>query len=114
MKADQYGMVDKKGNVVLEAKYDFIIGDSVEPNDIIVLGVIDSINKNIPYTTNAYVKCDFCASTVPTDEFWNVFTGDAERIFDIRKSEFKNEIHLTLDDGIRKNIERELGLRKTP
>ena len=54
------------------------------------------------------------ASLVPEDEFWNVFTGDTERIFDIRKSEFKNKIHLTLDDGIRKNIERELGLRKTP
>ena len=54
------------------------------------------------------------ASTVPAEEFWNVFTGDAERIFDIRESEFKNKIHLTLDDGIRKDIERELGLRKTP
>ena len=51
------------------------------------------------------------ASTVPADEFWNVFTGDAERIFDIRESEFKNEMHLTLDEGIRKKIERELGLR---
>ena len=45
------------------------------------------------------------ASTVPADEFWNVFTGDAERIFDIRESEFKNKIHLTLDERIIKNIE---------
>ena len=51
------------------------------------------------------------ASTVPADEFWNVFTGDAERIFDIRESEFKNKIHLTLDERIIKNIERDLGLK---
>ena len=51
------------------------------------------------------------ASRVPVEEFWDVFSSDAERIFDIRVSEFKNEIHLTLDERIRKNIERELGLR---
>ena len=51
------------------------------------------------------------ASTVPADEFWNVFTGDAERIFDIRESEFKNKIHLTLDERIIKNIERDLELK---
>jgi hypothetical protein len=51
------------------------------------------------------------ASTVPAEEFWNVFTGDAERIFDIRESEFKNKIHLTLDERIIKNIERDLGLK---
>ena len=51
------------------------------------------------------------ASTVPAEEFWNVFNGDAGRIFDIRESEFKNKIHLTLDEGIIKNIERELGLK---
>ena len=51
------------------------------------------------------------ASRVPAEEFWEVFSGDAERIFDIRVSDFKNEIHLTLDERIRKNIERELGLR---
>lgn len=51
------------------------------------------------------------ASRVPIEEFWDVFSSDAERIFDIRVSEFKNEIHLTLDERIRKNIERELGLR---
>ena len=61
----KFGLVDKQGNVVLEAKYDFIIGDSVEPNDIIVLGVIDSVNKKIPYTTNAYARaiCLSCASS---------------------------------------------------
>ena len=47
------------------------------------------------------------ASLVPEDEFWNVFTGDAKIIFDIRESEFKNKIHLTLDEGIRKHVERE-------
>ena len=51
------------------------------------------------------------ASTVPAEEFWNVFTGDAERIFDIRESELKNKIHLTLDERIIKNIERDLGLK---
>jgi len=50
-------------------------------------------------------------SRVPVEEFWDVFSSDAERIFDIRVSEFKNEIHLTLDERIRKNIERKLGLR---
>ena len=43
-----------------------------------------------------------------------VSSGDANIIFDIRESELKNKIHLILDDGIRKDIERELGLRKTP
>ena len=47
------------------------------------------------------------ASTVSTNDFWNVFTGDAKIIFDIRESEFKNKIHLTLDEGIRKHVERE-------
>ena len=51
------------------------------------------------------------ASTVPAEEFWNVFNGDAERIFDIRESELKNKIHLTLDERIIKNIERDLGLK---
>lgn len=51
------------------------------------------------------------ASTVPAEEFWNVFNGDAGRIFDIRESEFKNKIHLTLDERIIKNIERDLGLK---
>ena len=51
------------------------------------------------------------ASTVPAEEFLNVFTGDAERIFDIRESELKNKIHLTLDERIIKNIERDLGLK---
>ena len=50
------------------------------------------------------------ASTVPTDEFWNVFTGDAERIFDISKSEYKNRLHLVLDDRIRKYIEQKKGI----
>ena len=47
------------------------------------------------------------ASRVPVEEFWDVFSSDAERIFDIRVSEFKNEIHLTLDERIRKHVERE-------
>ena len=51
------------------------------------------------------------ASTVPAEEFWNVFNGDAGRIFDIRESEFKYKIHLTLDERIIKNIERDLGLK---
>jgi hypothetical protein len=50
------------------------------------------------------------ASTVPTDEFWNVFTGDAENYFDIWKTENEKELSLTLDNAIRKQIERELGV----
>lgn len=48
------------------------------------------------------------ASTVPADEFWNVFSGDAEKYFDIRKSENEKELSLTLDNTIRKRLEREL------
>ena len=50
------------------------------------------------------------SSTVSTEEFWNVFSGDAENYFDIRKAENEKELSLTLDDAIRKRIERELGV----
>lgn len=48
------------------------------------------------------------SSTVSAEEFWNVFTGDAENYFDIWKSEDENKLSLTLDNTIRKQIEREL------
>ena len=50
------------------------------------------------------------ASTVSTNDFWNVFTGDAENYFDIWKTENDNMLSLTLDDNIRKRIEKELGI----
>ena len=50
------------------------------------------------------------ASSVSANEFWNVFTSDVENIFDVGKSEFRNELHLTFDERIRKNIEQKLGL----
>ena len=42
------------------------------------------------------------SSTVSAEEFWNVFTGDAENYFEIWKSEDKNKLSLTLDNNIRK------------
>ena len=50
------------------------------------------------------------SSTVPAEEFWNVFSGDAENYFDIWKTENEKKLSLTLDDAIRKRIERELCL----
>jgi len=50
------------------------------------------------------------SSTVSAEEFWNVFSGDAENYFDIWKSEDENKLSLTLDNTIRKQIERELGV----
>lgn len=47
-------------------------------------------------------------SRVPTNVFWNVFTGDAYDFFQIEKSEKENELVLILDDVIRKEIEREI------
>lgn len=47
------------------------------------------------------------ASLVPADEFWNVFTGDAEKFFDIMPTEDKKELSLILDERIRKHVERE-------
>lgn len=50
------------------------------------------------------------SSTVSAEEFWNVFSGDAENYFDIWKIDNEKELSLTLDDTIRKRIEGELGL----
>lgn len=50
------------------------------------------------------------SSTVSAEEFWNVFTGDADKYFDIWKTENDNMLSLTLDDNIRKRIEKELGI----
>jgi len=50
------------------------------------------------------------SSTVSAEEFWNVFSGDAENYFDIWKTENDNMLSLTLDDNIRKRIEKELGI----
>ena len=48
------------------------------------------------------------SSRVPAEEFWNVFTGDADKYFDIWKTENEKELSLTLDDKLRKRIEREI------
>ena len=50
------------------------------------------------------------SSTVSAEEFWNVFSGDAETYFDIWKTGNEKELSLTLDKAIRKQIERELSL----
>lgn len=50
------------------------------------------------------------SSRVSPDEFWNVFSGDAEKYFDIRKTENEKELSLVLDNDVRKWIEIELGL----
>ena len=44
-------------------------------------------------------------------EFWNVFSGDAEDFFDIRKTEDENESYLVLDEGIRKYIAKESAVK---
>ena len=48
------------------------------------------------------------SSRVPAEKFWNVFTGDAEKYFDIWKTENEKELSLTLDNAVRKYIEREI------
>lgn len=47
------------------------------------------------------------ASRVPIEEFWNVFTGDAEKFFDTMPTEDKKDSSLVLDERIRKYVERE-------
>lgn len=46
------------------------------------------------------------SSRVPVDEFWNVFSSDAERYFEIWHIKGKFELSLILDDVTRKSIER--------
>ena len=46
------------------------------------------------------------ASRVPVEEFWNVFSGDAERYFEIWHIKGTFELSLILDDVTRKSIER--------
>ena len=55
------GLLDNNGNVVIKATYDFVFGDSIEPDDIIVMGVITGINDKNPYSVNPYVRCSFSA-----------------------------------------------------
>ena len=50
-------------------------------------------------------------SFVPIEEFWNVFSGDAEKYFGIRRTKNKSKLTLILDEKIRKHIEQKLGLR---
>lgn len=47
----------------------------------------------------------------PVVEFWNMFSGDAEKYFEIRESDDKNKLYLILDSGIRRYVEQGLGLR---
>ena len=47
------------------------------------------------------------ASRVPIEEFWNVFTGDTKKFFDIMPTEDKLDLSLVLDERIRKHVERE-------
>lgn len=47
-------------------------------------------------------------SFVPVDDFWNVFTGNACKYFQISKTENGKELVLIIDDILRKQIEREI------
>ena len=58
------GLMDKNGNVIQEAKYDFVFSESIEPDDIVVLGTIIDINDKIPYSAKPYIKCTFNAYNV--------------------------------------------------
>lgn len=51
-------------------------------------------------------------SIVPSDEFWNVFTGDANRFFSIRESENKGKLTLLLHSSVKIEIEKEFLLDK--
>ena len=53
-------------------------------------------------------------SIVPSDEFWNVFTGDANRYFSIRESESNGELTLFLDNRVKLELEKELDSRFRP
>lgn len=55
------GLLDNNGNVVIKATYDFVLGESFEPDDIIVMGVITGINDKNPYSVNPHVRCSFSA-----------------------------------------------------
>jgi hypothetical protein len=48
------------------------------------------------------------ASRVSVEEFWNVFSGDAKKYFEIRETEEERELSLILDNAIKKKIEREI------
>ena len=59
------GLLDKKGEIVLEAAYDFIFGESIEPDDIIILGRTTDINDKMPYSfDHPYVRCYFTAFNI--------------------------------------------------
>lgn len=51
-------------------------------------------------------------SIVPSDKFWNVFTGDANRYFSIRESEVDGKLTLFLDNRVKNEIEKEFQLNK--
>ena len=56
------GLLDKRGEIVIEAKYDFVYGESIEPDDIIVLGRIIGVNDKMPYSfEHPYIRCHFAA-----------------------------------------------------
>lgn len=47
-------------------------------------------------------------SFVPVNDFWNVFTGDEYKYFQISKTESGKELVLIIDDVLRKQLEREI------
>lgn len=49
-------------------------------------------------------------SRASIEDFWNTFSGDAEKYFEIIPTGEKKELSLTLDKRIRRHIEQELGL----
>lgn len=49
-------------------------------------------------------------SIVPSDEYSNIFSGDAGRLFSIRQSEQEGKLVISMSDKTRKELEKELHL----
>ena len=47
-------------------------------------------------------------SIVPADEFWNVFSGDAEQYFEIIPTEDDKVLSIITDEIIRNKLEKEI------
>lgn len=76
------GLIDNTRKIVVEATYDYIFGESFEPEDIIVLGTVVAINNKIPFIKTPYVKCNFCAYNVSNGmlfEGFNSFTISTDK-----------------------------------
>lgn len=65
IKMVKVGLLDRNGNIVVNADYDFVLGESVSTDDIIILGKEAFINDKIPYSVNyPYTRCCYTAYNV--------------------------------------------------